>query len=273
MNTGITTEGFTSSAGSEVSDSSSSGGWEPECLPTLRNVDLGSDGECDGVDGQFGRSECTTWLDLCPAGMKCYDVDDSPSGGHCGSIVDPVVPPYGACVVDVQTETDDCDRSYSCEVGICQPRATCSKESPHCEDPGSAWGGYSNICAPACSLLDPECPPGLRCYWSIVGGLCGPASEGQGDIAVGDSCDHHFDCAEFGELGALCYGDRHLPDAPPLQYDASRIPGCAAVQCCAEICALPNGVCSDPAAVCTTIGIDAATSACADGAGVCLLPE
>lgn len=266
------TAGMTSSA--DVSSSDTSAGSDESssaCVPALYNKDLGADGVCDHIDGQIGRSECTTWLDLCPDGMKCFDLNDSPSGGYCGEIVQPVAPAYGPCTTDLVSETDDCDRGYSCEAGVCQPRATCSKIAPHCDEATSAWAGYSNICTSACRLLDPICPQNFRCYWSVIGGLCGPEGRGSGDADVGERCDHNFDCAPVGLFGAICYGN--IEGLPPIEHDPLRIPGCTGERCCAEICEIPDGACSDPSAECTPIGIDAQSNQCADGAGVCLLPS
>lgn len=266
-----TTSGFTSAAptasgpDTSVGDSTTSDPSSSWCLSYF-NLDLGIDGVCDEVSGVWGANDCTTWYDECPRDMKC---DFS---GTCVAV--PVRPRqmYEACTEGGESP-DECDRGLHCRQGVCLGFCQCNEEAPHCADPNSQCLGLSTsrVCYPECDLLDPTCPLNYGCAaaWG-VGAFCIPVL-GVGSGPPGTSCDGFEDCAP----GTACYGDA-LQDLPssPTEHSQTRIPGCTSdFKCCAELCQLPDGSCSQPGAICTVFTADETKVPCFGfDTGVCLLP-
>lgn len=228
-------------------------------LTFLVNVDLGSDGECDHVSVPSASEECTTFNDTCPEGKKCNRY------GRCFRVADAPGALFESCSSEVSGD-DDCDRGLTCLSGICYANCTCSASAPHCDDPaGLCW---ATPCLPACDPFQPDCPGEEVCGYTPFGFFCaqGPVKT---FVQLGEPCDLSIsNCADARGVAAECYG------AGNGQFPPSRVPGCTDdFACCAELCRLSEGACSQPGATCVVLSDMPGVPECLGDVGVCLLPE
>jgi hypothetical protein len=245
-----------SETGTTVStDSSETGNESPTCF-VLQNYDLGTDGKCD-VEPPPPGDPCTTFQDTCPPGEKCN------GSGECVEVVTRPAQ-LGEPCIELSPGMDDCDRGMTCTGGTCLANARCSLEWPHCDDP-DARATDGRICSPGCDLLDPQCQPHAICRALNYAAVCSAGDYGLGE--PGDDCIVGGGC----RMGTVCYGDASAVH----QHAPERVPGCTdRFRCCAELCRLSDGACSQPGAVCTSLStMPEYFQACFGDAGVCLLPE
>jgi hypothetical protein len=264
------TTGVSATVGSASDSSAGTTGTEadsgdevPECL-VLQNYDLGADGECDVVnEGPPGG--CTPYNDECPPTQKCNEYQE------CQSVVAKPRQLYESCM-DLGLGLDDCDRGLTCRSGACYANCICSHNQPYCEADDTRCmvnATSTGSCLPTCDLLEPSCPTGAACVAWNYAAVCAPSAS-QGNGAPGLECPSDG-CA----AGSVCYGD----PAGAQQHLPSRIPGCGdrddgvLHRCCAEVCRLPDGVCSQAGAVCTAIPLESEFLGCFGDAGVCLSPD
>lgn len=124
----------------------------------------------------------------------------------------------------------------------------CDPELQESETSLRAAGPMLEVCGPECLALIQDCDAGEACLWGGDEWTCQTRSD---DRQWAQACTGATQC----DAGLLC-------------MEGARVPGCAADNCCAQLCdaADPNDVCPGDSA-CTDVFDDGH-----DDAGACLIP-
>lgn len=187
-------------------------------------------------------SDCSTWEEDCPEGLKCMPVslDGDPvwESQRCVPLVrDPAQ--LGEPCTNLGTGVDGldtCGEHLMCwlldpdtGVGTCVGMCTGSLEAPSCVDPDAFCvlpsDGAINLCLPTCDPLLPDCPPKHLCTPVYDAFACVLDSEVH--AAVFAPCEYANDCA----AGLACAASELAGECDDAQLG-----------CCLPYCALsqPN---------------------------------
>lgn len=198
-----------------------------------------------------GGGSCSLLEQDCSEDQKCMPWDPFGEGiwsaTRCSWIADEPGEPGEPCIVEgnALTGIDSCDLGSVCwqvdpktNDGICHALCAQVEGLLTCEDPAQSCAqlpGDVPLCVHACDPVAPDCEPYQGCQLS--GGddtfICRPPPEVP--VPIGEVCDDPGVCA----VGSLC--------AFGLGIDCGNEPGQG---CCAEICEVGAGACSDPGAAC-----------------------
>lgn len=208
---------------------------------TLPRLDLGVRldielGDCGGSflcpgTMDFGPSECDTWAQDCPPGMKC--VAYGANGGavwdatKCIPVMDDPKQPGEPCTVEgnVFSGIDDCDIGAVCwdvdeaNIGTCVALCIGTPEAPDCTAPSTScalgYDGFVAICLDNCDPLVQDCPAGLACVANPddVGFLC--AFDVSGDSGQQhDPCESVVECDPGLHCGPKSAAAECVSDGP-----------------------------------------------------------
>jgi hypothetical protein len=226
-----TRETTTSEALTETSSSTGHAG-PPDNVPPgyLNPPDSGS------------SSECSQWLEDCPAGEKCMpyanDGGNAPNAMRCSPIAANPGQPGDPCPMEGSPVSgiDDCDLHSLCwDVendtleGTCVAMCIGTEGAPACGNADRVCSidgsGLYSLCLPACDPLMQDCGPLRGCYPAASAFVCAPDASGDGGgpfmgcefinaCDAGTMCSQSPECEADVQACCVPYCSLSSPDCP-----------------------------------------------------------